>query len=435
MIELADFLLKNMQQKEITHSSLIEFSVENFGCFRDKVTFSMETRKDGKNSFSIKKTGETLLKTGIIYGPNASGKSTLINAMEFMSLKIRKSMDEEHPEKIRINPFLLQEGFQENPSYFEITFLLGSDVFRYSFSVDKNHIILSEQLVSIGRTTEFDLFVRKKQNFIVDEKFTKNSLIHKEATRENALYLSATSQLNISLAKKITSFFRFGLEFFNSSSTRHFTGLTAEKSNKDIEFRIKVEKLLEKFDFCFDGFSTSEKLIQIPDDIKEIFERDGKKIPSKLKTVNFHHKVYNNTDEEIDEVDINIKNQSAGTQKLFQELGPILLALESGSILIVDELDTNFHPKILKAIVDLFHDEETNPYNAQLIFTTHETSLLSYAKDEIDRDAFWFTQRDKYGRAELFSLSEFKERKDSANIDKKYLDGRYGAVPFIAYNL
>jgi AAA15 family ATPase/GTPase len=215
------------------------------------------------------------------------------------------------------------------------------------------------------------------------------------------------------------------------------SSFTQEMIRNSIDNKKSILEIIQKFDFAIEDFIEKEKVIplsSLPISVQEMFEKNHNISGNEtVKEVSFHftHKSFDSNNDNEGDIEIPMRNQSGGTKKLFEELGPIIDTLQHGKILIFDELNTCFHPKILKAIVDLFHDKEANPHNAQLIFTTHETSLLAYAKDEIDRDAFWFTERDAYGRASLFSLSEFKERKDSANIDKKYLEGRYGAVPFI----
>jgi hypothetical protein len=154
-------------------------------------------------------------------------------------------------------------------------------------------------------------------------------------------------------------------------------------------------------------------------------------IPDKIKTISFLHPKYNSKKEVSGSVKLEIEFQSDGTKSFFGALGPIIDTLENGKILIIDELNKHLHPNLCKFIVDLFNSPKSNPNNAQLIFTTHDVTLLS--NEKIDRDQFWFTERDQYGAAKLFALSEFKERKGS-DFQTRYMGGRYGALPFIDTN-
>lgn len=425
-------------QNKITNSSLIEFSVENFGCFRDKVTFSMETRKDAKNSFSVEDTGDTLLKTGVIYGPNASGKSTLIKAMQFMKTKIMVSSNNNGLALSSFSQFTLEDIANKLTS-FEITFSINNSVYRYEFSINQNNIVEKESLIQIKGVKEENLFIRKKNIYSSCSSAFNDKLVQ-EKTKDTYLFLTTCNQWTDSIAVQIFQFFETNINFIDSHNTSSLLGFTAEKSKKDPEFKNKVLKFMQQWDFSFIDFEEKEKEVSIsslPKGLQEMLEKNGN-IPShgKVKEVSlqFLHKTYNSKNKEIGVIEISRRDMSGGTNKIFDEIGPIIDSLKNGFIIVIDELNTSLHPKILKAIVDLFQSEETNPNNAQLIFTSHETSLLAHT-DEIDRDAFWFTERDQYGRASLFSLAEFKERKDKANIDKRYLNGAYGAVPFIAYDI
>ena len=413
-----------MAENKIIPSSLIQFSVSNFGCFRDKVEFSMATRSGAKNSFTLKETGDSLLKSSIIYGPNASGKSTLLDAMAFMDSKIRKSTDLEHDKKLSFSPFLMEEGREEDPVLFEITFLLGEKIYKYSFSLLADHTVVEEELYN---TTSKDilLFSRKKQEIEkINPKFTKDKDLKKKM-KEKALFLTVASQWD-KKAEEIVSFFLGGINFFKGYDSGYLAGYTAEKSKKEKYFKEKVLKYLQKADFCLTDFNVQEK--EAPEELKKMIEITGGKIPEKVKTINFSHPKYNKKGDMVGEIKLHISQESTGTQAFFQYLGPILDTLEFGKVLVIDELNSNLHPDLLKFIVSLFNSKKTNPHNAQIIFTTHDVSLLS--EKDIDRDQFWFTERDKYGRATLFSLAEFKERKGS-DFQKRYLEGRYGALPFI----
>jgi uncharacterized protein len=420
-----------MAENKITPSSLIQFSVSNFGCFRDNVEFSMASRKDAQNVFHLHQTGDYLLKSSIIYGPNASGKSTLLNAMAFMDSKIRKSWEPEHEENLEFSPFLMEEHYDEMPSSFEMIFLLGKTVYQYGFSIFPDHTI-DEEFLKDATNTEKEIFRRKKQNFNVNKnkgksKLNTDQILH-EKTGEKTLLLTMADLLNIEEAKKILDFFRGHINFFKGYKSDGLRKFTAERSLEDSNFKKQVIGYLQKADFCITDFNIREREENLPKELQKFFEDRNKKMLSKFKTIDFSHSKYDKNRNIIGETTINISGESQGTQTFFDELGPMVDTLENGKVLVIDELNSRLHPHLCKFIIDLFHSPKTNPNNAQLIFTTHDVSLFN--KKDIDRDQFWFTERDKYGRATLFSLAEFKERKGS-DFQKRYLEGKYGALPFI----
>lgn len=415
-------------KKNKTTSSLIQFSVANFGCFRDRVDFSMTTRRGAKNSFQLLKTDDHLLKSSVIYGPNASGKSTLLNALNFVDFKVYLSTDQTRVENFDFNPFLLEAGFDEKPSFFEIVFAFKDKIYRYDFAVDRNHEIVTENLFDVTHDAEKTLFTRTGLDIEVDKSFSTDDEI-KKRTKKKALYLSTLSQWDNQVSEEITEFFSKSLNILDADDLFKHRGFTAEKSQKDSSFKALVLEYLQKADFCITNFEVEKT--PIPKEMKDFFLKIEKEdIPDEMKTISFLHNKYNQSGEIIGSSRIPMKFQSDGTNSFFGAIGPIIDTLESGKILVIDELNKHLHPLLCKFIVDLFNSKKTNPHNAQLIFTTHDVTLLS--NDSIDRDQFWFTERDRYGAAKLFALSEFKDRKD-AKFQARYMAGRYGALPFIDF--
>lgn len=418
-----------MKQK-LVPSSIIQFSVANFGCFRDRVDFSMAGRHGSKNTFPLLQTDDQLFTTAIIYGPNASGKSTLIRALTFMINKIQKSTSPEHIKTMRFTPFLMEEGCEQKPSFFEIVFLMKKKVYRYNFSLFSNHLIEEEKLYEVKKTSDALLFHRKKNDFDVKNKFSKDEAIQKKTVAE-ALFLSVSSQWNVSIAQEILAFFAGAINAIQGFETHQYGAFSVKRSQQNKEHREKALEYLRKADFCISNFRIIEKAI--PEEmLKLISAVNANEVANptqKVTTVNFSHPKYDSFGNVVGEIEIPIGEESKGTQTFFEELGPIIDTLESGKVLFIDELNSSLHPFLCQFIVELFNSKITNPNNAQLIFTTHDVTLLS--DKSIDRDQFWFTARDRCGAAKLFSLAEFKDRKDSSDFQARYLSGRYGALPFI----
>ncbi|MFA6258435.1 MAG: ATP-binding protein [Candidatus Paceibacterota bacterium] len=418
--------VKNMQ------ISLIEFSLENFKVFKNKATFSMFARKDDKHTFET--NGENLLKTSLIYGPNATGKSSILDAFFLIKRMIQLSAnipENQENTKLQYIPFLGTKNNNNLPIVFEVTFsLMGihDGIYRYEFSFLQDHIV-SEKLVGISSKDKEDIFFsRNGQNIKVEKDFKDmKDLLNK--VRKESLFLSVSAQLNNSFALDI-------LNAFNSIivvSGIHPMGpkSTIKKIKEDEIYKEKFLNLLKVADFCVTRINTKEIDTQQMD-----FKLDaGKMTVEPPKTIKndvllLGHPIYDENNKAVDVFELDLFQESSGTLKFSMNLGPVIDALEGGKILFIDEFDNSLHPLLTKLIIDLFESQETNKNNAQLIVTTHDVSLLSYREDFI-KDQFWFTEKDEFGSAKLFSLGEFNIRNDT-EYAKKYLEGRFGALPFIS---
>ncbi|MBP6949052.1 MAG: ATP-binding protein [Candidatus Pacebacteria bacterium] len=413
--------------------SLIEFSVENFKIFKDRATFSMLARKNDKHTF--KSNNENLLKTSLIYGPNASGKTTLLSAFETMkngiilSANLRENLDSELP----YTPYLASREGKEKPVFFEVLFsLVGKNkgIYRYNFSFVKDHIV-EEKLVEVSSNgNEIILFTRERQNIKPQSSFANDrTMAFSHSTREEALFLSTCAQLNDILALEIINAFR-NINVISGISHGLYRDFTVKNFKEDSEFRDVILNYLKDADFCIVNGSTKEVDLQGLD-IKD--DAEGFSVTKRTEKGNvlfFQHPVYGADNKEVDNFEVPLDQESVGTQKFLAILGPIVDTLKNGKIIFIDEFDNSLHPKLTKLIVDLFESAEINKDNAQLIVTTHDTSLLSY-KDDFIKDQFWFTEKDEFGSAKLFSLAEFKMRNDT-EFSRKYLEGRFGALPFVS---
>jgi AAA15 family ATPase/GTPase len=416
-------------KKTFKDVTLIQFSIANFGCFRDRVDFNMTTRKDAQNNFKLKNTDDYLLKSAVIYGPNASGKSTLLDAMNFMDLKIRKSTDPENSAKLPFDPFLMEDGFKNKPSFLEIIFSLDKKIYRYNFSIMSDHTIVEENLFEIT-TSEKELFSRKKQKIDIPSNFIKDEAL-KDRTLDKYLFLSVANQWNEIVSEGVASFFTKGFNIIDGGDLSTYIPNTAEIASKKTPFKEKVLDYLKRADFCITNFEIGKK--EISKEFREFLQKNKDSETSNyIKTVIFSHPKYDKNKKKSGSVEIPARDQSDGTLNFFGGLYLIIDSLENGKILIIDELNKHLHPYLCNFIVNLFHSKKTNPHNSQLIFTTHDVTLL--AEKDMDRDQFWFTERNKYGVANLFALSDFKDRKGS-DFQSRYLSGRYGALPFINKSL
>jgi len=415
---------------------LIEFSLGNFLSFKDPVTLSMVAGsiKELKEDNVFKATDKlNLLKSCVIYGANASGKTNLLAGMAFMNFFVFKSAKEfQATEKIPIDSFRLSTETENKPSFFEIIFIHKGIRYRYGFEADSVKIH-KEWLFYSPKKIERTLFTRVDNNIKVKHDFKEGKKLE-EKTRENALFLSVVAQFNGKIAESILEWFRD----FNIIPDIKDASFTVDNLEKD-DFKNKVLTFLKEADIQIDELQLEVKELNfddlpkdIPETLKILLE---KRKPDKIKSygVNTTHKKYNKKKEVKSNEVFGIENESKGTIKIFALSGPIIDTLENGGTLILDELDTSLHPQISQSIVKLFNSNVHNPKNAQLIFATHDTNLLD--KRFFRRDQIWFTEKNAYGVTDLYSLAEYKVNdskiRNDASYQKDYILGKYGAIPFI----
>jgi AAA15 family ATPase/GTPase len=416
---------------------LIEFTIGNYLSFKDKITLSLKSTsiKEFSTSNVIENERHSLLKSAVIYGANSSGKSNLIKALSKMRQLVLSSSGKSSTEKLGIVPFLMSTETSTKPSFFEILFLKDGIQYRYGFEIDINKIH-AEWLFEAKKKKEVELFIRNTEGIQVSEKFKEGKDLEIK-TRENALFLSILDQFNGRTAKKI-------ITWFNSLIT--VSGLSHEDYKTTtfgiFEHQEKNKRLIQFYQELNLGFSTlnlRETKID-PRQYPMIFLEQNKKDLTKelndwfrVKIYTVHEK-YDEKQEKTETVFLDMETQeSAGTNKIFNLSGPIFEVLLNGGILVVDEMDSSLHPLLTLSITKLFNSKEQNPNNAQLIFTTHDTNLLTYGN--FRRDQIYFVEKDDYGSSDLYSLVEFKENektvRNDRSFEKDYIQGRYGAIPFI----
>jgi uncharacterized protein len=422
---------------------LIEFSVGNYRSFKEKVTFSMvaanlvsqDKNLDINNVFAVDKE-LSLVKSAAIYGANASGKSNLAKALQFMKwFMVNSSKETQSTEAIGVEKFRLSTETDDQPSFFEIVFLLDGQQHRYGFTADREKV-RSEWLYYVPKTRETKLFDRLEDKFDVAKVYKGDGIASK--TRDNALFLSVSAQFNVVKAESILHWLMLRLNLISGLDDTKFLNDTINDLFRTDIYE-EVIKLIDRFDLSIVGVRQKptyadirlEKATSSGKDRKEILEiirRSFDTLMSDRMIETIHQKF--NSDREIvslESFDLSA-NESAGTQKLFALASFLVDTLKYGRVLIIDEFDARLHPLMSRSIVELFNSNETNPNNAQLIFMTHDTNLLS--NKIFRRDQIWFTEKDRYGATALYSLAEYKVRND-ASFESDYIKGKYGAIPYI----
>ncbi|MFK5914357.1 MAG: ATP-binding protein [Woeseiaceae bacterium] len=418
---------------------LVNFRVENFKSFKDLAEFSMEATKlknlKDSNTFTINNI--SLLTSAVIYGANASGKSSVLDAIKSMKDIIKNSVDIEKSKRYTARPFLLNKETEEKETIFEIEFIIEQTIYRYGFGIEIDSKISKEWLFQKNlkpRARYTPLFERNGDKISISSNFKEgNKLIDK--TRDNALFLTVVAQFNGEISEAIVKWMD-ELNVLSNTKSEMFQNYSFSKLD-DSEFKDKIVSLIKSADVGIFDISKShlsfDELIKEDSNLKELPEFILEKIKEDgMSTIKTEHIQYNKDDTFYKMKTFDLSFESDGTQKLLALTAPILDTLESGNVLIIDELDNSLHTELVEAIIKLFNSAKTNPNNAQLIFTTHDTNLLN--QKLFRRDQIWFTQKSILGQSDLYSLVEYGKGKtrDDLVLEKNYLDGKFGATPHIS---
>lgn len=397
---------------------LINFTVGNYRSFKEKKTLNMEatTIKELKESVVIK-DGHKLLTTAVIYGANSSGKSNLINAFKKFQEIVVNSSKQNSIDKLEITPFLLNEETSKKPSYFEIELLINTIDYTYGFIADNNKV--SEEWLyrkEKGAKKEKWLFVRTEEGIDITDDYKEGKGLE-ERTRNNGLFLSVVDSFNGSISQEVVKAIK-DINILSGFNHEYLSELTTNACSRMAFMGEKVADFLQQLNLGFNKF-------EVPDDII---------LAKKIKAFTLHT-IYDNSGLPSGEARFTMKeHESSGTNKLFDLAVLFLVGLTEGDTIIIDELDSKLHPLITRQIVNLFNDPSTNPLGGQLIFSTHDANLLTIKT--LRRDQIWFTEKDQTEATDLYSLVEFREPdgtkiRNDRSFEKDYINGRYGAIPYI----
>jgi AAA15 family ATPase/GTPase len=421
---------------------LIEFTVSNYRSFRDPTTLSLEAARlrsedaevDQQNCFQANQM--QLLKVAGVYGPNASGKSNLIRALHTMVHFVRNSSREgQAGDRLPAIVFKLNSATLKLPSHFEIVLANEQDQFRYGFEITAERVHgewLHRRPLKSSR--EHRLFKRTGDAYQFHRDFSEGRDLRKR-TRDNALHLSVCAQFDGKISRQVMLWFE-NLKVINGLMAEGLLPYTI-KMLEQKETSDAVRQLVKRFDVGISGLETIHHRFSeddlapghFPDGLRQTLLEEG------YRTLKTTHQVYNQEGHVQASVDFEIEDESDGTQKLIALSGILVDTLRQGHVLVIDEFDARLHPFISREIVRLFQSNTTNPRNAQLLFTTHDTNLLD--RRIFRRDQLWFIEKHpQQAWSELYSLAEFRMEdgkgvRNDARFEKEYLEGRFGAVPFL----
>jgi len=418
---------------------LIEFSVSNFRSIKEEQTLSMiadsSTRKNDNTFVPIEGNKLRLLNSAAIYGANASGKSNILKALNTLIAYINTlniDVDDNIP---YYEPFELDKSCLSKPSIFKLSFIVEGIIYEYKIAFDSREVH-EEQLDYYPKKREDNLFIRKNNLFI-----RKNNEVKRGASFEDkrwfsskALtkypYLSKLAREEHEQMQKIYEYLKtYALFAANDTMRSYLVRHVYQELQKDEKLKRQLDKLIRIADTHIEQIKIEEKNVdfefadEVPEEIKKIIMNDNK---YELFAV---HKTFRDGLLENEANFPFFQKESIGTITLYCLGALILLILNRGHILVIDEIDNSLHPKLCKFLIKLFHHPLTNPRNAQLIFASHETTLLD--RELLRKDQIWFTEKNKYGETQLFSAQDFEKVKGDEPFDRWYMQGKFGGQPNI----
>ncbi len=414
---------------------LIQFNFKNYKSFRDEVSLDLSAAriKEHENHV-VDIANDKLLKVAAIYGANASGKSNIYDAFEYMTYYVAESFnfgDEKDSRWKKVNnypeatPFLFDEKSRYNETTFEVFYVDNAEnsgkIYQYGFSLKKNEVV-EEWMYSKAKTARNNyrtVFYRKKGEELEMNGFSKNHMENiKASLNQETLIVSLGSRLKIPKLKKVRDWFLNNdvLDFGNPTENFIRSKVLPEGFVDNKEVQKNVVKYFASFDESIQDFN-----------IEKLAQYDEKDSGKNYRIDTLHKTTYS---QEMSAIPLTM--ESSGTLKMFALYPSLKNVLDSGGTLFIDELNARLHPLLVRNIILTFLSPEINTHNSQLIFTTHD--IWQFSNELLRRDEIWLVDKNTDGVSELYSLVDFKDeegnkvRRDET-LSKKYLTGSYGAIP------
>lgn len=413
---------------------LVELTIANHRCFRERVTLSLEAEPrlserdktvDARNIASTPH-GDLLRVVGI-YGANASGKSHLLRSLlGLRTLVLDSAREGQAGDPLPVDPFRLDPALARAPSELEVVIVEDGVQYRYGLAATRDRVE-REWLLSCAADDpdEQRLFEREGDAYEVGPGWQRD-LGLEQKTRPDALHLSVAAAWNHPQAVRVLTWFR-RLQIIDGLDAEGLANHTAHLLDDDA-YGMAIRAVMRRFDFDIDDLRVVEpgrhvlSVMRQSPGLERYRVELERSLPPRVLAIRGGV-----------EFDL-VHDESAGTAKAFELAGPLVQALASGGVLVVDELDARLHTLLAKQIVELFQDPVTNPHDAQLVFASHDTNLLT--RTLLRRDQLWFVEKSRKTRgSDLYSLAELrfedgKGVRNDARYEADYLNGRYGAIPF-----
>ena len=419
---------------------IVGFTVENYRSIDEEITLSFDAStgiKDMNNRGYSIVANSHVLNAMAFFGANSSGKSNVFKAVNCMRNMVIQSIRLNVGERLIYDPFLLSDE-PLRPTKFEIEFVDGADKYKYGFSYTTKFIEQEWLIAKYPRRSLKTLFQRTSEGITIDEQNFPEGAAIKAGNiplNENRLLISLAAQLGGMVSKRIIEWFLTKVGFVSGLKDKSYMRFTRENLHQNEEYRSDILQFILSMGLGFNNVKTEQE------DIDE--QTLPKGLPIELiETLREHpfisantiHEKYDSEGQVIGNVEFNIDEyESDGTKKLFNMAGPIVDTVKKGKSLFIDELDAQLHPLLTRKLVDMFNCPVTNPNDAQLIFTTHDTNLLS--KNILRRDQVIFVEKDAKAMTRITPMMSIKmengaKPRTDSNYEKNYLEGRYGAIPY-----
>jgi AAA15 family ATPase/GTPase len=416
---------------------IISFKIENFRSIKDPVTINLTTEKrldksDLPENF-FEEDNTEMIKSLLFYGRNASGKSNILIALKALIFLVENSDSLKHDEDIPpYEPFKFDTGYINKPVKFEIDFLSVKTKTKFKYIVAYNSKEIEfEGLYIYPEGTRSKLFERKRSKITYGDYYKGTKKKIEDDLLQNQLFLSKSSTSKVKYLDDCYLYFSKYIYISTIHDTNYDETIIrafSEILKKDKKLKYNLLELLKSSDTSINDFRIieNEKEMKFPRNIPEDFKNQ---LLDKYKyEVLTNHTLFDNGNE-VGQTTLELENESFGTKKLFAIGALILDTLDDGGVIVIDELDKGLHPLISKLLIKLFNSQTNNPNNAQLIFATHDSTLLDL--ELLRRDQIGFVEKEYEGHSAFFRLSDIKGIRKDTPIDKWYLSGRFRGIPVI----
>ena len=411
---------------------LVSFAVKNFGPFKDEAILTMTAEKgiEHAGNYVETKAAGNVLTSAAIFGPNASGKTYIIDALDVLQRMVLFPALPNTPMLTYI-PFRLANDSKNAPTIMNIRFIAENILYDYHISFDAEKII-TERLVQYPNGKMAVVFKRTLNDFEFGRSFGTNGQLISKLTPPNTTGVFTAAQFNNEICLKVHKWFFDELIIIANPDEKMLLEMFTERINRDETLKKRAINAMKIADFAISDIQGTIKkrkvqdLPGIPVQTKGLMLAAGNEVMNEIELFLIHD--IEGEDLTPEDKKFPIQMESAGTVRFLALIGPVLDALTHGKTLVVDEFGSRLHCMLTKWIVEMFGDSRQNTGGGQLIFNTHSTYLMD--QDIFRRDQIYLVNKNEIGESELFSISDFGERKDKV-ILASYLDGKYGARPFI----
>ncbi|MFD3456753.1 ATP/GTP-binding protein [Streptomyces sp. NPDC058691] len=429
---------------------LLNYRVANYRSLKDTQEFDLRP---------VYRKNEHALRVAAIYGANASGKSNILRSLRFMhDVILEQEQSWKNSDGAPRDAFLLDESSQDVPSSFAVDVMAEGVRYSYGFSVDGSKVT-EEWLYGYPKGSKRKLFEREGQEYSIGPSVAAPRVtLLQELVPDNGLFLSAAARAKLEEFRPVYDWFRSSIWFASDDRQNE---LMRRRNTQELLGSVETAERVQELIRAADLGIREARLPEVEFVFEEVPQDRGGPPPGGFQvrpgkggaaTIIYSGDRPNLTERQISRLmrgrdimfehvgqrsaDLSFEEESRGTKAWFDMIGFVLQALRNGWTLVIDELDTSLHPLLIAHLVRLFQHSSSNPKGAQIIFTTHDVSLLGRQGGEelLHRDEIWFVEKSDVGESTLFSLTDFKPR-DGMNWEKRYLGGALGAVPYVNASL